>query len=147
MNLFQLDKVNFGYHPSRPVLHDISFSLQQGRNIGLVGESGSGKSTILRLLLGLNRANSGTITFLGEEFTPGNRSFMRRYRKAVQPVFQDPYSSLDHASVSPLPAQSYRGHRCCWPMKRSARLIYRPVCASSICSNTVGITDRAAGFA
>lgn len=95
MNLFQLDKVNFGYHPSRPVLHDISFSLQQGRNIGLVGESGSGKSTILRLLLGLNRANSGTITFLGEEFTPGNRSFMRRYRKAVQPVFQDPYSSLD----------------------------------------------------
>ena len=95
MNLLQLDKVNFGYHPSRPVLHDISFSLQQGRNIGLVGESGSGKSTILRLLLGLNRANSGTITFLGEEFAPGDRAFMRRYRKAVQPVFQDPYSSLD----------------------------------------------------
>lgn len=95
MTLLALDNVSFGYEKTRQVLHDVSFSVRQGVNVGLVGESGSGKSTILRLLLGLNPAGSGSITFSGEMLDPRDRAFMRRYRKSVQPVFQDPYSSLD----------------------------------------------------
>jgi ABC-type dipeptide/oligopeptide/nickel transport system ATPase subunit len=95
MSLLALDNVNFGYEKTQQVLHDVSFSVRKGVNVGLVGESGSGKSTILRLLLGLGVADSGAITFSGEPLDPRDRNFMRRYRKSVQPVFQDPYSSLD----------------------------------------------------
>ena len=95
MSLLALDNVSFGYDKTQPVLHAVSFSVRKGVNVGLVGESGSGKSTILRLLLGLNTAGSGNITFSGEPLEPRETNFMRRYRKSVQPVFQDPYSSLD----------------------------------------------------
>ena len=95
MTLLALDSVNFGYEKTRQVLHNVSLSVRQGVNVGLVGESGSGKSTILRLLLGLSLAGSGSITFSGEPLDPRDKAFMRRYRKSVQPVFQDPYSSLD----------------------------------------------------
>src|SRR5690606_2769016 len=77
------------------VLHDVSFEIRPGVNVGLVGESGSGKSTILKLLLGLARPASGKIRFEGEGLNPGDGALMRRYRRAVQAVFQDPYSSLD----------------------------------------------------
>lgn len=95
MSLLALDNVDFGYEKTQRVLHDVSFSVRKGVNVGLVGESGSGKSTILRLLLGLGAADSGSITFSGEPLDTRDRNFMRRYRKSVQPVFQDPYSSLD----------------------------------------------------
>lgn len=95
MSLISLDNVAFGYSRKQQVLHDVSFSLRPGVNVGLVGESGSGKSTILKLLLGLARPTSGRIQFGDAELNPGNRAFMRDYRKAVQAVFQDPYSSLD----------------------------------------------------
>ena len=95
MTLLSLENVGFSYQKARPVLHDVSFSVRQGANVGLVGESGSGKSTILRLLLGLARPDAGTINFAGEQLQSRDSAFMRRYRKSVQPVFQDPYSSLD----------------------------------------------------
>ncbi|WP_404935231.1 ABC transporter ATP-binding protein [Nitratireductor sp. L15S-10] len=95
MSLISLENVSFGYSRKQQVLHDVSFSLQAGVNVGLVGESGSGKSTILKLLLGLARPTGGQIQFGDTELNPGNRAFMRDYRKAVQAVFQDPYSSLD----------------------------------------------------
>lgn len=95
MTLLSLENVGFSYQKSRPVLHDVSFKVRQGANVGLVGESGSGKSTILRLLLGLARPDTGTISFAGDELQSRDSAFMRRYRKSVQPVFQDPYSSLD----------------------------------------------------
>ncbi|WMT88504.1 ATP-binding cassette domain-containing protein [Pelagibacterium sp. 26DY04] len=95
MSLLALDKVSFGYDKTQQVLHEVSFAVRKGVNVGLVGESGSGKSTILRLLLGLDIAGSGSITFSGQPLDPRDKSFMRGYRKSVQPVFQDPYSSLD----------------------------------------------------
>ena len=95
MSLLRLDRVDFSYDRTHPVLQNVSFCVAQGVNVGLVGESGSGKTTILRLLLGLERARSGHITFEGERLDPRDRGFMRRYRRSVQPVFQDPYSSLD----------------------------------------------------
>lgn len=95
MSLLKLDNVSFGYSSTKTVLEGVSLDIQPGDSIGLVGESGSGKSTLLRLLLGLTRPNSGSISFKGTPLDPRNAAFMRAYRRQVQVVFQDPYSSLD----------------------------------------------------
>lgn len=93
--LLNVKNVSFGYSRSRVVLDDVSLSIKRGASIGLVGESGSGKTTLLRLLLGLIKPTAGTITLEGTSVDPGNGAFMRGYRRRVQAVFQDPYSSLD----------------------------------------------------
>jgi len=95
MTLLELAGVSFTYSSGNRVLHDIDLSVQAGSNLGIVGESGSGKTTLLKLLLGLERASAGTVSFRDERLDPGNRSFMRGFRRSVQAVFQDPYSSLD----------------------------------------------------
>lgn len=95
MSLLDVKNVSFGYSRSRAVLNDVSLTIKRGASIGLVGESGSGKTTLLRLLLGLIKPTSGTITLEGAPVDPGNGAFMRGYRRQVQAVFQDPYSSLD----------------------------------------------------
>ena len=95
MSLLNVQHVSFGYGRDRQVLQDINLTVSSGRNLGIVGESGSGKTTLLRLMLGLDRAGIGLIRFGDETLDPGNAGFMRRYRRQVQAVFQDPYSSLD----------------------------------------------------
>ena len=95
MSLLDVKDVSFSYRSGDPVLDGVSFTARPGASIGLVGESGSGKTTILRLLLGLARARSGRIAFDGATLDPGDAAFMRAYRRQVQAVFQDPYSSLD----------------------------------------------------
>ena len=87
--------VNFSYSGKRPTLHDINFELDPGRNLGIVGESGSGKSTLMRLALGLHQPSSGEILFEKQLVNFRDRNFAKVYRKSVQAVFQDPYSSLD----------------------------------------------------
>ncbi|MCM5556357.1 ABC transporter ATP-binding protein [Pleomorphomonas sp. JP5] len=95
MSLVDLTAVSFAYGRGRTVLDGIDLRIEAGRNLGIVGESGSGKTTMLRLLLGLARPSSGQVSFRGAPLDPGDRSFMRGFRRAVQAVFQDPYSSLD----------------------------------------------------
>ncbi|RYE09972.1 MAG: ABC transporter ATP-binding protein [Hyphomicrobiales bacterium] len=95
MSLVTLDQVNFAYSANRPTLTDISLAIAPGTSLGLVGESGSGKTTLLRLLLGLAKPTSGRISFDGAALDLGNAGFMRGFRRQVQAVFQDPYSSLD----------------------------------------------------
>lgn len=95
MSLVSVENVSFGYGHHRQVLDDVSLNIRSGASVGLVGESGSGKTTLLRLLLGLARPTSGRIGFEGATVDPGNAAFMRGYRRQVQAVFQDPYSSLD----------------------------------------------------
>ncbi|MGH3318338.1 MAG: ABC transporter ATP-binding protein [Nocardioidaceae bacterium] len=73
----------------------VSFDLRRGETLGIVGESGCGKSTLGRLLMGLERATSGSIRLLGEEITSLSPGAMRRARRNIQMVLQDPYSSLD----------------------------------------------------
>ncbi len=73
----------------------VSFSIAEGKTLGLVGESGSGKSTTGYCILQLTKPTSGSIRFQGKELTQLEREDLRRTRQDMQIVFQDPYSSLD----------------------------------------------------
>jgi ABC-type oligopeptide transport system ATPase subunit len=73
----------------------VSFDVQPGETLSLVGESGSGKSTTGYCVLQLLKPTSGSIKFEGTELTELGREDMRRMRREMQIVFQDPYSSLD----------------------------------------------------
>jgi len=73
----------------------VTFSIRRGEVLGLVGESGSGKTTVGRLLLRLEEATAGAIHFDGTDILTLPKSEMRRYRKRMQIIFQDPYASLN----------------------------------------------------
>jgi ABC-type oligopeptide transport system ATPase subunit len=74
---------------------DVSFSIDRGETFGLVGESGSGKTTTGRCMLRLIEPTSGAVRFHGENVLEFSRSRLRRARRDMQIVFQDPYSSLN----------------------------------------------------
>ncbi|WP_431894778.1 ABC transporter ATP-binding protein [Nonomuraea sp. bgisy101] len=73
----------------------VTFSIPRGQTVSIVGESGSGKSTTANLLLGLDDATSGRIRFDGTDLTSLGRRELFAFRRRVQPVFQNPYASLD----------------------------------------------------
>jgi oligopeptide transport system ATP-binding protein len=73
----------------------VSFSIREGTTLGLVGESGSGKSTTGYCILQLVKPTAGSVRFKGKELTTIGRGELRRLRRDMQIVFQDPYSSLD----------------------------------------------------
>jgi oligopeptide/dipeptide ABC transporter ATP-binding protein len=76
-------------------LRDASLSVARGEVLGLVGESGSGKTTVGRLMLGLLKATSGTVTFAGDDIAQMGREALRQLRARLQMVYQDPLGSLD----------------------------------------------------
>ena len=102
---------------------DVSFALPSGTTVGLVGESGCGKSTLGRVLLALEKPTSGEVRFAGRHVDPADKRAVRRLRREIQIIFQDPYSSLN-------PRQTVRGaleevlrvHELCPPGERRARV-------------------------
>jgi len=85
----------FGSRAERVALDAVDVTIPEGGSLGIVGESGSGKSTLVRILLGLDRATSGTVTYRDQPITPGRPRPMRWFRREAQIVLQDPLSSLD----------------------------------------------------
>ncbi|HLO11791.1 MAG TPA: dipeptide ABC transporter ATP-binding protein [Pseudoneobacillus sp.] len=74
---------------------DVSFYVKKGETLGIVGESGCGKSTTGRLLMRLIEASDGRIVFEDKEITSMSKSELRKTRRDIQMVFQDPYASLN----------------------------------------------------
>ena len=74
---------------------DVSFTIRKGETLGLVGESGCGKSTTGRALIRLREPTAGTVRFDGIDLGSLNRDKLRRMRRRMQIIFQDPYGSLD----------------------------------------------------
>src|SRR6266849_7253336 len=93
---FPLSSLNLS-GPKRAVhaVEDTSFALYPGRATALVGESGSGKTTVARILAGLYEPSAGIIRFRGEPIKLTGSQVLRRYRRHVQLIFQDPFSSLN----------------------------------------------------
>ena len=85
----------FGKRKVVKAVDDVSFNVYEGETLGLVGESGCGKSTLGKAILQLDKATAGKIKYRGKELTSLSNKEIRRLRKEIQLIFQDPYSSLN----------------------------------------------------
>lgn len=105
MSLLEINSLNMGYkvdaddffHKRKfvQVLNNISLNIEKGEVLGLVGESGCGKSTLGKCIMALEPINSGEILFEGKNISKFNKKELKNYRKDVQLIFQNPYSSLN----------------------------------------------------
>jgi len=126
MALLEVKHLKKYFKTSRGMLQavdDISFTLDEGETLGLVGESGCGKSTTGRAILRLIEPTSGEVLFDGVNVTTLSREAMRRRRKDMQIIFQDPFSSLD-------------------PKKTVNQLISEPIKESGLIRDKIALEKR-----
>lgn len=104
MSLLQINKVTHSYgsrsyfcfkNRSQKVLTDISFSMDEGICMGMLGSSGAGKSTLGKIILGLERPQSGQVLFQGHDLHTVDKQTRQKLRRELQVVFQDSYSSVN----------------------------------------------------
>ncbi len=140
--LLEVKNLKKYFKTPRGMLHavdDVSFTIGRGKTLGIVGESGCGKSTLGRTILRLTEPTSGQILFEGRDIAALSREQMRRQRRDMQIIFQDPYSSLD-------------------PRKTVSQTIREPLVLNRVCKGrdeldgrvaelmeTVGLAENLAG--
>lgn len=89
----------------------VDLQLRRGETLGIVGESGCGKSTLAKLLVRLENPDAGQIAFRGQDFLAVSGEELRRLRRKIQIIFQDPYTSLNpRMSVGDIVAEPFRVH-------------------------------------
>ncbi|MCD2496915.1 MULTISPECIES: ABC transporter ATP-binding protein [Microbacterium] len=112
----------FGSVPFRAV-DNVSFGIPRGKTLALVGESGSGKSTVAKMVLKLEDPTAGVIEVDGKDVSKLDRAGTLALRRRMQPVFQDPYSSLDPLrSIGSLIEEPMRIHHVGTSAERDARV-------------------------
>ncbi|MGY6633690.1 MAG: dipeptide ABC transporter ATP-binding protein [Alkalilacustris sp.] len=117
---FSVKRGFFGVGRPLHAVSDVSLELREGEVLGLVGESGCGKSTLSKLLLGLLDPSAGRVLFEGKPLLGHGRRYIARH---IQPVFQDPYSSLNpRKSVGFIIGQPLRVHGEAGAAETSARV-------------------------
>ena len=121
--VFALRSPKAGEPDSFTAVDGVSFTIPRGKTVSIVGESGSGKSTTANLVLGLEDITSGTIAFDGVDLTTLKRRELFAFRRRVQPVFQNPYASLDpRYTVEQSIAEPLAVHRIGTAATRRARV-------------------------
>lgn len=98
--LFSIEKLSVTYPGKKRggevhAVNQVSFDIRKGETLGLVGESGCGKTTLGRALLKLINEKSGSVSYKGEQINQLSEKKFRAFRREMQIVFQDPYSSLN----------------------------------------------------
>jgi oligopeptide/dipeptide ABC transporter ATP-binding protein len=102
----------------------VSFALKRGETFGIVGESGSGKSTIARLVLRLIEPTGGGVCFRGRDLASLGKEELRRERRHMQMIFQDPFGSLNpRMPIGELIAEPLRAHEIGAPGEWDARVL------------------------
>ncbi len=104
-------------------VEEITLNVRRGETLGLVGESGCGKSTLGRTLIRLYEPTSGTIKFDGSDFLNLKGESLRKKRRDIQMIFQDPYASLDtRMTVGQIVEQPFKIHGLLGPQERQLRV-------------------------
>ena len=117
---------------------DVSFSIGEGKTLGVVGESGCGKSTLGRTVLGLQEATEGEILFEGRPTTGLPKKEQKELRRNMQLIFQDPFSSLNpRYCVSELIADPLKIYGLCKTKEELQKRVYELM-------DTVGLARRLA---
>ncbi len=138
-SLLEIKNLKKHFSTSKGILHavdGVSFNIDKGKTLGVVGESGCGKSTLGRAILRLHQPTSGQILFEGKDITNVNKREMKKYKKDMQMIFQDPYSSINpRMTVSEIIGEPLKIYK---EVKNGEE--YRKKIAKMM--DTVGLADR-----
>ena len=112
------------FHPGVDAITDIHFDVYRGETLGLVGESGSGKTTLGRALLGLNKPVRGSIAYDGVDLFRLSKAELLAFRRNIQIVFQDPYSSLNpRLMIGPAIEEPFKVHNVAGKAERKEEVL------------------------
>lgn len=116
-NILEVKGLKKYFNTPHGLLHavdDVSFSIEEGKTLGVVGESGCGKSTLGRVILRLLKSTEGEVLFEGKDILKYSKAEMRAMRKSMQIIFQDPYESINpRMSIGELIAEPLIVNKIC----------------------------------
>lgn len=121
---YELRSSGFGSNGTITAVDDVSFEIAEGEILGLVGESGSGKTTTGRILVGIEKPDSGEVIIDNKDINKLRNSELREFRSEVQLVFQDPFASLPpHLRVGSIVAEPLKIHHVTKSADESRRFV------------------------